>query len=146
MVRIMWTLFWICMFAAAWSEDSAGAAKNEKPVKSENKMSQIGKAYLFEYSDFQVKVNYLSADTLRWEQIKGPVAGATAEEKFHAVEIRPNVYFISWQEKDSSIVNQVADFEKQRVYTAWISPEKQLVHLEGTIGPAKDIVSKPKPK
>lgn len=133
MVRIVWALLWICMFAAAWSEDSTGAANNEKPGKSENKMAQIGKTYLFNYGDFQVKVKYLSADTLRWEQIKGPVAGAIAEEKFHSVEIRPNVYFISWQEKDSSIVSQVADFEKLKVYTAWISPEKQLVHLEGSI-------------
>src|SRR5262245_33137163 len=54
-----------------------------------------GKTYLFDYGDFQVRVQYLSDDTFRWEQIKGPAVGSFAEEKFHAVEIRPNLYFIS---------------------------------------------------
>jgi MoaF-like len=106
------------------------------PTSGESMMLK-GKTYLFDYGDFQVRVQYLSDSNFRWKQIKGPAAGSSAEEKFHAVEIRPNVYFISWQEKDSSIINQVADFERQKVYTAWISPEKKMLHLEGKIEETK---------
>jgi hypothetical protein len=123
----------LILLGASISIDSATATESIGTGKS----LPCGKSYLFDYGDFQIRVTYKSNSTLQWEQIKGPMQGTSAEEKLHAVTIRPNVYFISWQEKDLSIVNQVADFERQKVYTAWISPDRKLIHLEGTIQESK---------
>jgi hypothetical protein len=89
----------------------------------------------FDYGQFLVSVDYLSSDRLQWEQLRGPGAGLAGVETYRSVEVRPNVHLIWWQEKDTSVVSQVADFEKRRVFTNWISPEKKVEHFEGTIKP-----------
>ena len=38
-----------------------------------------------------------------------------------------------WQEKDTSIVTQVVDFERARVHTTWTSPEKKLAAFQGAV-------------
>lgn len=96
-------------------------------------MNHIGKSFLFDYGEFQVRVEYLSDQRLRWEQVKGPSPGLTAEETYNAIEVRNELYMISWQEKDGSVVIQAVDWEKERVYTTWISSEKQVHHFQGKI-------------
>ncbi len=96
-------------------------------------MEKVGKAYLFDYGDFVVSVRYLSDRRLAWEQIKGPEVGVKAEEEYGFAAIRPAVYFVWWQEKDTSVVTQVVDFEKGRVHTTWISPEKKVASFQGTV-------------
>jgi len=49
--------------------------------------------------------------------------------------VRPDVYFIWWQEKDTSVVTQVVDFKKRLVHTTWTSPDKKLAAFQGTITP-----------
>ena len=99
----------------------------------EVKLEQIGETYLFDYGEVVVRVTYLSDGKLAWEQIKGPEAGLKAEEGYAFAVIRPAVYFIWWQEKDTSVVAQVVDFEKKVVHTTWVSPEKKVVAFHGTI-------------
>jgi hypothetical protein len=100
-------------------------------------MEQIGKTFVFNYGRVIIKAHYISDTRLRWEQTEGPAAGLTAEETYHSFEVRPNVHFISWQERDTSVVTQVVDFERRKVFTAWISPEKQVANFEGTIEPVE---------
>lgn len=50
-------------------------------------------------------------------------------------EVRPDVCFIWWQEKDTSVVTQVVDFERRVVHTTWTSPEKKLSAFQGRIAP-----------
>jgi len=101
----------------------------------EVKMEGIGRTYLFDYGQMVIRVKYVSADTLTWEQVKGPQAGLKGEEKYGVSVVRPHVYFVWWQEKDTSIVTQVVDLEKKQVHTAWISPQKELATFQGTIVP-----------
>jgi hypothetical protein len=96
-------------------------------------MEHVGKKFCFDYGDFAVEVHYLSEARLVWEQLKGPQAGSKAEQSYASVMIRPHLYFISWQEADTSMVVQVVDFELKQVYTTWISPEKSLFHFQGTL-------------
>jgi hypothetical protein len=107
---------------------------------AEQAMKHVGKAYLFDYGDLVVSVRYLSERKLAWEQVKGPEAGRKAEEDYGYTAIRPDVYFIWWQENDTSVVTQVVDFEKGRVFTTWISPEKKVESFQGMVrssGPSK---------
>jgi len=96
-------------------------------------MSHVGKTFLFDYGDLVIRVRYLSDRRLAWEQVKGPQAGLKGEEEYGLAQVRPKVAFVWWQEKDSSIVAQVVDFEEGRVYTTWTSPAKKLAAFQGTI-------------
>ncbi len=116
--------------SAADAPDSV-AAKDRALVEA--RMEKVGKTFLYDYGDVVVSVRYLSDRRLAWEQIKGPEAGLKAEEEYGFAAIRPDVYFNWWQEKDSSVVTQVVDFEKGRVHTTWISAEKNVVSFEGTV-------------
>jgi hypothetical protein len=100
---------------------------------AEDTMPQIGKTYLFDYGQVVIRVQYLSDHTLAWEQVKGPEAGSKGEEQYSFAAIRPAVYFIWWQEKDSSVVSQVVDFEQAVVHTTWVSPDKKLAAFRGRI-------------
>jgi hypothetical protein len=103
----------------------------------EVKMPQVGKEFLFDYGDMVIGVRYLASNRLAWEQVKGPQAGLKGEEEYGFATIRPDVYFVWWQEKDTSIVTQVVDFEKGTVHTTWTSPDKKLAAFKGAVRPKK---------
>ena len=96
---------------------------------------QVGKTFLFDYGDLVVRVRYLSDTKLEWEQVKGPTIGLKAVEEYGSSTVRPGVYFVWWQEKDTSIVTQVVDLGERRVHTTWTSPDKKLASFQGTIVP-----------
>ncbi|MGH9815765.1 MAG: MoaF-related domain-containing protein [Candidatus Acidiferrales bacterium] len=101
-------------------------------------MKHVGKTFLFEFEPFAVKAHYVSETKMRWEQTRGPAAGSHDEEEYHCVEVRPDVLFLSWQEKNTSVVAQVVDFAKGVVHTTYVSPEKQVYRLQGTVQRASD--------
>ena len=96
---------------------------------------QVGRTFVFDYGDFVVRVRYLSDSQLHWEQLKGPTIGLEGTEDYGVSTVRPGVYFVWWQEKDTSIVTQVVDLERRRVHTTWTSPDKKLAAYQGTIVP-----------
>jgi hypothetical protein len=110
-----------------------GRAEGADTKPSEVKMDYVGKSFLFDYGEMVIRVHYLSSTSLQWEQVKGPAAGLKGQETYGFDTIRPAVYFIWWQEKDTSIVTQVVDFEKGRVSTTWTSPEKKLAAFQGRV-------------
>ena len=99
-------------------------------------MEHLGRAFLFDYGDLVIRVRYVSDRTLDWEQVKGPQAGLRGQEDYGSSAVRPGVRFFWWQEKDTSIVTQVVDFQEKRVHTTWSSPEKKLAAFQGRIRPA----------
>jgi hypothetical protein len=108
-------------------------ADPRKQSTGEVGMEHVGRTFLFDYGELVVKVRYLSDHRLAWQQIKGPEVGQQAEEEYRFATIRPGVYFVWWQEKDTSVVTQVVDFEKRVVHTTWISPEKKVASFKGGI-------------
>jgi MoaF-like len=96
-------------------------------------MNYVGKTFLFDYHEFLVRVDYKSDRILRWEQIKGSSPGLTAEETYNSTEVRSNIHMISWQEKDDSVVVQIIDWERERVFTTWIGSDKKVHHFQGNI-------------
>ena len=98
-------------------------------------MEHVGRTFLFDYGELVIRVRYLSDRLLAWEQVKGPDVGLRAEEEDGSATIRPHAHFFWWQEKDTSVVSQVVDFEKRVVHTTWTSPEKKLAAFQGTLRP-----------
>ena len=96
-------------------------------------MECVGKTFLIDYGELLIRVRYVSDTTLAWEQLKGPTVGLKAEEHYGFALVRPKLYFVWWQEKDTSVVTQVIDLEKRVVHTTWTSPDKKLSAFQGTI-------------
>lgn len=120
------TGWWTAGVLASSLMATASAAPEAAPA-------HVGRRYVFDYGAFVVKVEYQTATTLRWEQAKGTAVGTSAVETYGSTEVRPGVRFVWWQEKDASIVTQVVDFEKGRVYTTWTSPDRKLSAFEGAV-------------
>jgi hypothetical protein len=97
----------------------------------------VGQTFLFDYGDLVIRVRYLSESKLEWEQVKGPTAGLKGAEEYGASTVRPGVYFLWWQEKDTSVVTQVVDLERRRVHTTWTSPDKKVASFQGKIVPQR---------
>jgi len=97
---------------------------------------RVGRAFLFDYGQMAIRVKYVSAKKLAWEQVRGPSAGSEGEEEYGSAAVRPGVDFLWWQEKDRSVVSQVVDLEKGVVHTTWVSPERQLSAFSGKVKPA----------
>lgn len=119
--------------SAGFSGQSPAPGRPQDRASTEVKMEKTGQSYLFDYGEMVIRVRYLSDSRLAWEQIKGPQAGLKAEEDYGFAAIRPGVRYFWWQEKDSSVVTQVVDFEKGRVYTTWTSPEKKVSSFQGAV-------------
>jgi len=99
-------------------------------------MEQVGQTFVFDYGDFAVKVGYLSASKLEWEQVKGPEVGTKAQETYESAQVGPGVYFLSWQEQDTAVVAQVVDFKRGVVHTTYVSPDQKVFRMKGSVHPA----------
>jgi molybdenum cofactor biosynthesis MoaF-like protein len=102
---------------------------------SPDALVHLGKSYLFDYGDVVIRVRYLTASRLEWEQVKGPQTGLKAQEEYGHSAIRADVVFFWWQEKDQGVVTQVVDFGKGIVHTTWTSSERKLTSFQGKVRP-----------
>ena len=100
-------------------------------------MNYLGRSYTIDYGQLVIEVRYVSNTRLQWHQVKGPQAGLKGEEEYGASQVRPAIHFFWWQEKDTSIVTQVIDFEKGTVHTTWMSKDKKLSAFQGKIASKK---------
>ena len=112
---------------------AASATKAHAPAPAGGRMGYVGRSFHFDYGEMVIRVLYQSEARLEWEQIEGPQAGFKAEEQYGHVPVREGIVFFWWQEKDTSVVTQVVDFEKASVYTTWISPDKKLAGFQGKV-------------
>jgi len=99
--------------------------------------THAGRSYTIDYGQLVIEVRYASNSKLHWHQLKGPQAGLKGEEEYGSSQVRPGIHFFWWQEKDTSIVTQVIDFEQGTVHTTWMSKDKKLSAFQGKIAPRK---------
>jgi hypothetical protein len=100
-------------------------------------LTYVGKSFLFDYGDLVVRMRYLTATRLEWEQVKGPQVGLRAEREFFHSAIRSDIIFFWWEEKEHAIVTQVVDFERGSVHTTWIAADKRPAAFRGEVKPVE---------
>lgn len=114
---------------------AASPAASQSVASAGGKMAHVGRSFHFDYGEMVIRVHYVSESRLEWEQIKGPQAGLKAEEQYGHAQVREDLVFFWWQEKDTSVVTQVVDFGKATVYTTWTAPDKKLADFQGKVKP-----------
>ncbi|MDP8567549.1 MoaF-related domain-containing protein [Methylophilus aquaticus] len=89
--------------------------------------------FLYSYeggSVYRVTANHQKS--MHWECIQGEEAGASGEELPERIQVRPDIYFVSWTEKSGVQVTQVLDFKSMKVYSTIIDQSARYV-LRGSI-------------
>ena len=59
----------------------------------------------------------------------------TETVEIEITEIRPEIFMVTWKEKNGNTVTQIQDHEKQLVYMNWTWPDGQFKHAKGSIKP-----------
>lgn len=96
-------------FSLGWPSDGVAQTPEKPPAF-------VGKRILIKYdSGLELKAHYRSATQLTWENLTGRTKGQQGTEAIHAVEVAPNVFFISWLEKSGVSVSNVVDLRNRRV-------------------------------
>jgi hypothetical protein len=89
-------------------------------------------AFEYVYPGFRVRADVPDARRPRWTILGGPRDGQSAEETVDRRTIAPGIEFVSWTERDGTMIAQVADFNAMRLTTCLITGGKRIV-LEGQI-------------
>jgi hypothetical protein len=48
-------------------------------------------------------------------------------------EVRPQLYMITWKEKNGNMITQIQDYENGIIYSNWASPNGEFTHSKGTL-------------
>ncbi len=88
--------------------------------------------FLYSYEGGSVYRVTAGHQNMHWECIQGEEAGARGEELPERIQVRPDIYFVSWTEKSGVQVTQVLDFKTMKVYSTIIDQSARYV-LRGSI-------------
>jgi phenolic acid decarboxylase len=81
-------------------------------------MKFAGKKLHFAYdSGIEIDAHYVSDTELYWRATAGPPAGQAGTEAIQAVEVAPDIFFISWVEEGGLTLSQVLDLEDMKVFS-----------------------------
>jgi hypothetical protein len=68
-------------------------------------------------SGIEIDAHYVSDSELRWTATAGPPAGQSGSEEIQAVEVAPDVFFISWIEESGLTLSQVLDLANMKIHS-----------------------------
>lgn len=93
----------------------------------------IGRRYLADYGQVVFLVDFATdGKTLRWAEAAAPDFDAAAHtETYSATQVRPGVFWVTWQEADGTTVSHVEDFENDVVHASITTPAREFLTLTG---------------
>lgn len=99
-----------------------------------NTFPAVGHVFEARFGDRAFHLNFgADANTMRWAPIDAIDFDAEAQTvSYRALEIRPDVFLVTWKEKDETTVTHIEDFERGLVHTNITSPDHQFFNLSGT--------------
>jgi hypothetical protein len=93
----------------------------------------IGHSFKVDYGDYAFRLDFKSETELTYTSLKGSTSGVSETVKIIRREIRPNVYWVCWQEKDKTTVSHVEDFSKGLLFSSVTWPDKTFANLRGAL-------------
>lgn len=81
----------------------------------------IGHKFIADFNIFKVILFFESETKLTWRPFPD---GEETSETILMLEIKPNVYAVSWQENGGFLVTHIEDYNNMIVYTYLIDPTK----------------------
>lgn len=91
-----------------------------------------GKSYEVDFGgDLQFLLNFKSDKKMTFTSLKNAKISQTVD--ISVTELRPQLYLITWKEKDGTNVVHVEDFEKGRAYTNISMPDGSFYRKRGSL-------------
>ncbi|MDB5013143.1 MAG: hypothetical protein JWQ25_1345 [Daejeonella sp.] len=87
----------------------------------------MAKAILYFQNETSLQFTIIEKDGKPYEEVE------TVEIKL--TEIRPNLYIITWKERNQNTVTQIQDFNEGIVYSNWTLPNGEFMNVKGAILP-----------
>jgi len=94
----------------------------------------VGRTFEVNFGEFVFHTTFDSDSKLTFKPIKGAL-GTVETVGYKKVEIGPNAYLLSWQEKDKTTVTGYWNFQKQVVYSNVTLPDNTFLNLKGNLRP-----------
>lgn len=118
----------------------SGAAEHHTSSIQDSDTVLVGKRIYLSFPENESVVEYVSARHLYWSSRDSVHGYKEGEDRYHALQIEPHVFFVNWAEADGTTVTQVLDLRKQTCQ-AFISSavyshkrsQRQTQVLSGTI-------------
>ena len=97
----------------------------------------VGHVFEADFGAMTFHLCFETDSTMILTEVRGPHVGMKQTLKIKKVEIRPNVYFVYWQEADKTTVTDLQDYENQVVYANITTSKDEFLSLKGTLKPIK---------
>lgn len=98
---------------------STGAALHRSSIQDSDTVL-VGKRIYLSFPTNESVVEYISPQHLYWSSRDSVHGYKEGEDRYHALQIEPHVFFVNWAEADGTTVTQVVDLQ-QRTCQAFIS-------------------------
>ena len=95
----------------------------------------IGNKFQADFGSTVLELFFETETTLTYKVIKGENPGREETVEITMIEIRPNVYMVTWQENDQTTVTHIEDFEEQKVFSSITLPDSTFITLTGDLIP-----------
>ena len=98
-----------------------------------NHLSIIGRLFEADFGEKAFTLFYENARKLILTEVKGPEVGRIQKLTVNIVELRSNLFMVSWQEENKLTVTDLEDYEKGVVYANMTTPGDNFVSIKGTL-------------
>jgi phenolic acid decarboxylase len=88
--------------------------------KEEALMEIIGKALEYEYENGEAYQVVFEEKNATWKCLAGSSAGASGTESHDAIEVAPNILFVSWLESTQEVVSYVANLNNMTIFCSYV--------------------------
>jgi len=82
-------------------------------------METTGKILEYEYENGESYRLLFGIKTVTWECLAGSAAGSSETNSYGAIEITPNILFISWSKDDGEVVSIVANLQNDILHCCY---------------------------
>ena len=100
-------------------------------------MKIIGRRFLVDFGPKAIlDIQSETSLTFTITEMKGKPANETETVEIQLTELRPDLYMLTWKEKNGNTVTQIQDHGKGIVFMNWTLPDGQFTHATGSLLPA----------
>ncbi|HZY19194.1 MAG TPA: hypothetical protein VFE82_11995 [Ramlibacter sp.] len=93
----------------------------------------LGHVFDIDFTQFTPRIGFDSTSELTFEMIGSQFAGMKETVRHEAINVRPGLFVVTWQEKPKATAVQVEEFAQAVVHTNIINPDGAFLRMSGKI-------------
>jgi hypothetical protein len=98
-----------------------------------NDFSIVGRRFEADFGEKTFTLFYEDSGTLVLTEVKGPEVGRVQRLHVSVVELRPNLFMVTWQEANKLTNVDIEDYENGVVYANMTTPNQNFISAKGSL-------------